>query len=64
VALSPRRLPRNPLLIAIAMEWSEIIHIHIILGSVTRALRSEFTFKWWSAAKPNQLDLTFVTKWN
>jgi hypothetical protein len=64
VALSPQRFPRNAHIIAIAMEWSEIICIHVIPGSVTRSLRSEFTFKWWSAAKANQIDLSFVTKWN
>jgi hypothetical protein len=46
------------------MEWSETIRIHVIPGSVTRALRSEFTFKWWFDAKANEIDLSFVPKWN
>jgi hypothetical protein len=61
IVLIPRKLPRNTLLVAIAVDWASTIG-GIDPDCILHEIRSEFRCRWWFAVKDNEIGFGALPK--
>jgi hypothetical protein len=63
IVLSPRKLARNTLLVAIAVDWASTIGV-LDPDCISHKIRSEFRCKWWFWVKDNEIGFSALPIWN